>query len=141
MVEKFGVFLEQHSDIKEYAQLKQLIRILQAKPQALKFQVKFPIPWKGVKHCTILAKYGGILTLLGEGQADVCGQILHSNIMDDVGSNSDMLKPLLDNINCYQNDEQRVQQTAHFFCTRLFKEFGIDRKPKITELPLLSSVD
>ena len=52
-----------------------------------------------------------------------------------------MLKPLLDNINCYQNDEQRVQQTAHFFCTRLFEEFGIDRKPNITELPLLSSVD
>lgn len=37
IVEKFSQFLESHSKIKEYAQLKQLIRILQARPQALKF--------------------------------------------------------------------------------------------------------
>lgn len=64
----FKQFLQSHSDqhILNYNSLRQLYDVIKPRPPVLKVEIKFPTPFVGVKQCQIIAKYGGILTTLGQ---------------------------------------------------------------------------
>ncbi|KAH0574500.1 Inositol-hexakisphosphate/diphosphoinositol-pentakisphosphate 1-kinase [Spironucleus salmonicida] len=110
---------------KDFQQLEILFQVAMTYPPAMKFQIKFPVPWKGIKKCTIILKYGGVLTQLGMSQSQVGAKILEDHIQEDLIDKPDELKVLLSNFNIFTNDEQRVQETAQQFSQHICSTFNI----------------
>ena len=143
--------------------LTDLLTIIRNNPPALKIQVKFPTPWKGVKEFTLIAKYGGLLTKMGRIQSRQCGQQIFRTLVDDVLDNEESgqtneqrleyLNFLIRTCKVYCNDEPRVRETAEECVSRIVEcwnshlasdnKDGIIHwdKDDVTELTMLSEVD
>lgn len=151
------------SDQNLLANLNDLLTIIRNNPPALKIQVKFPTPWKGVKVLTLIAKYGGLLTKMGTIQSRQCGQQIFRTLVDDVLDNEESnqtteqrlnyLHFLIRTCRVYCNDEPRVRETAEECVSRIVEcwnshlagdnKDGIIHwdKTSVTELTMLSEVD
>lgn len=143
--------------------LTNLLTIIKNNPPALKIQVKFPTPWKGVKELTLVAKYGGLLTKMGRLQSRQCGQQLFRTLVDDILDNEesnqtnkqrfDYLNFLIRTCKVFCNDEPRVRETAEECVSRLVEcwnsHLSTNKKDdlihwdknSVIELSMLSEVD
>lgn len=141
--------------------LTQFLIVVTNPPPALKVQLKFPFPWRGVRRFTLLAKYDGVLTTMGRLQSHLCGRLLYQTLLDDffelgveiMPGSLNRVHDLLKGSRKYCSDEPRVRTTAEeclkeivdnynqlaqdLQCSQLLDQADIT----IEELPLLSKVD